>query len=418
MSALEARPSCRDCGRPIAGACFCDRITQLPTRTRILLLQHPRERHMAIGTARMAHLALPGSRLRVGLDFADDPDVRAALEGSSATYVLFPGPGTLPVEDLPRDLPISLIVLDGTWWQARKLLRLNPAIAGLPRVAFRPRKPSDYLIRREPADFCVSTVEALAEVLRVLEPEGARFERLLDPFHAMVERQRWFQTEVRASRHHRPPRLRGDSPRRSLAARLARDWSRLVCVHGEANAWPRHHPAREAPETIHWVAHRPATVETFEAVVAPRRVLATATPQHVELAAERLRAGSTVQDWHDAWREFTRPDDVLVLWGTFYRGLAAADGLSLAFPTLDLRVEASRVLRRRVGTVEKSMAELEATPVPLGLPGRGGRRLAAIVGALESLRIPPESRERASSASQALLSGATRGAGSPDEAGA
>jgi DTW domain-containing protein YfiP len=400
----SARPLCRGCGRAlvawvpaaesadasrvaVAGACFCDRITVLPTRTRILLLQHPREQRVAIGTARMAQLALPNSRLRVGLDFAEDPEVLAVLAQSHATYVLFPGPDASPIEQLPRDRGISLVVLDGTWWQARKLLKLNPAIAGLPRVAFLPYKPSAYVIRREPADFCVSTIEALAAVLTVLEPEGDRFGRLLDPFYAMVERQQWFQAEVRSSRHHfaRRPSV---SPQNALAARLDADWSRLVCVHGEANAWPRHHPAREVPETVHWVAHRPATAETFEAVMAPRQVLASATPEHVELSPERLRAGCTRQQWHDAWKGFTRPGDILVMWGTYYRDLAAADGLPLAVPSMNLRDEVSRLLRRRFGPVEASMAALGAKPTPLALPGRAGRRLAALVGALESLRAP------------------------------
>jgi DTW domain-containing protein YfiP len=361
----------------------------MPTRTRILLLQHPRERRVAIGTARMAQLALPNSRLRVGLKFADDPEVSAILAQSTATYVLFPGPDAMPVQQLPRDRDATLIVLDGTWWQARKLLKLNPAIAALPRIAFRPGKPSAYLIRRQPAAFCVSTIEALAEVLEVLEPAGRRFESLLDPFHAMVERQRRFQTEVHASRHH-VSRRPGVSPRNSLAARLAASWSRLVCVHGEANAWPRHHPARETPETVHWVAHRPATAETFEAVMAPRHVLAEATPEHLELSPERLRAGCTRQQWHDAWTGFTKPNDILVMWGTYYRDLAAADGLPLAVPSMNLRDEATRLLRRRFGTVEASMAALGATPTPLALAGRGGRRLGALVGALESLRAGTE----------------------------
>lgn len=348
------------------------------------MLQHPRERNMPIGTARMAHRSLAGSRLRVGVDFARDPEVRAAVLHAD-TYVLFPGAGALSVERLPRDRAITLIVLDGTWWQARKLLRLNPAIAHLPRVGFLPQKPSAYVIRREPADFCVSTIEALTEVLTELEPEGGRFESLLDPFHAMVERHLWFRTQVHASRH-RAARRETVPPRTVLAARFAADWSRLVCVHGEANAWPRHHPARREPETVHWVAHRPATCETFEAVLAPRQVLAPATPDHVELSSERLRAGGTVQEWRDAWMEFTKPDDILVMWGTYYRGLAAADGLPLKFHSVDLRVEASRMMRRRLGTIEASMATLGATPAQLPLDGRGGRRLASLVGALDSLR--------------------------------
>jgi len=368
------------------GVCFCDRITMLPTRTRILMLQHPRERNIGIGTARMAHLALPDSRLRVGLDFAEDPEVRAAVR-QPGTYVLFPGPDALPAERLPRDRAITLVVLDGTWSQARKLLRLNPAIASLPQVAFHPRRPSGYLIRKEPAEFCVSTIEALAEVLGVIEPDGSRFERLLDPFHAMVERQQWFQTEVGASRHcHAPRRRRADS-RSALAARLEADWSRLVCIHGEANSWRRDDPSRQDPETVHWVAHRAATTETFEAVVAPRRVMAPATSSHVELPTERLRGGSTLQAWHRAWREFSRPDDMLVVWGTFYRDLAVTDGLPLALPTVDLREEAAKVLRRRVGTLDTCTAALGATPPRLGLAGRGGRRLDALVGALQFLRV-------------------------------
>jgi hypothetical protein len=287
---------------------------------------------------------------------------------------------------LPRDRDVTLVVLDGTWSQARKLLRVNPAIAALPRVAFRPHAPSAYVIRREPADFCVSTIEALAAVLTVLEPDGGPFARLLDPFHAMVERQKRFETEVGASRH-RFARRAQVSPRKALAARLAARWARLVCVHGEANAWPRHHPAREEPETVHWVAHRPSTAETFEAIVAPRRGLASDTPQHVELPAERLRAGGTVPQWREAWKGFARPDDILVMWGSYYRDLAAADGLPLAVPSMNLRDEVSRLLGRRFGTVEASMAPLGATAAPLALPGRGGRRLAALVGALESLAL-------------------------------
>jgi DTW domain-containing protein len=417
MTMLEPRRSCARCHRPLVawvpegsavddgrtgatpatvtrvavpGACFCDRITLLPTRTRILLLQHPRERRMGIGTARLAHLALPGSELRVGVDFAQDEVVRAAAFGEAPAYLLFPGASAQPVEQLPRDRAITLVVLDGTWSQARKLLAQNPALAGLPRVAFTPRRPSGYLIRKQPADFCVSTIEALAEVLQAIEPAAGEVggfdgERLLDPFRAMVERQVWFETAVRARRHLRPVRTR--DPRRSrLADRLVGLGARLVCVQGEANAWSRRDPQRQEPETIHWVAHRPATGETYQALVLPRRPLAPATTKHVELTEAQIGGGVDHQRWHEQWRAFARPDDVLCTWGDFYRGLAVADGLPLAADTIDLRIEVTSMLRRRVGTIEDCLASLGAEPAPLGLPGRGGRRLAGLVGVLENLR--------------------------------
>ena len=68
----------------------------LETRTRVLLLQHPRERRTPIGTARLAHLCLPGSELHVGVDFDNNPDVLAALAAAEAAgrpaHLLFPGP--------------------------------------------------------------------------------------------------------------------------------------------------------------------------------------------------------------------------------------------------------------------------------------------------------------------------------------
>jgi hypothetical protein len=275
-----------------------------------------------------------------------------------------------------------LIVLDGTWANARKLLTANPALAALPRVSFQPQRPSDYGIRRQPAPFCVSTIEALAEVLAVLEPDGGPFERLLDPFRAMVERQLWFEREVHAHRHHHRP---GPTLRARVGARLEAEWSRWLCVQGEANAWPRRDPDRQEPETIHWVAHRPSTGETFEAVVAPRRPLAPSTPAHVGLSSEALLAGESEGSWRARWKDFLRPDDRLVTWGNFYRSLAAAEGLPLPAAALDLRVEASRALRRRLGTVEECVAVLESVPASLGLPGRGGRRLEALVAGLAGL---------------------------------
>jgi len=66
---------------------------------------------------------------------------------------------------------------------------------------FTPRRRSDYdRIRKEPADFCVSTIEALTEVLNVLEPDGAPFDPLLLPFRTMVDRQERFATEVAGAR--------------------------------------------------------------------------------------------------------------------------------------------------------------------------------------------------------------------------
>ena len=386
MTLPASRDVCRRCRRPSV-VCYCAHLPRLPTRTRVLVLQHPRERRVGIGTARMAHLALPNSILRVGIHFASDPVVTATLAGSAPSYLLFPGPAARDIRTLAIDEPITLVVVDGTWSQARTLVRVNPALAALPRIAFVPRRPSDYRIRREPADFCVSTIEALTEVLNVLEPDGVPFDPLLDPFRAMVDRQERFATEIRSSRHQRRERVAPRNQRPPLGARLAADWSRLVCIQGEANGWPVHHPDRQDPEMVHFVACRPASGETYEAVVAPRRPLAPQTPHHIELPVERLRHGHSVDDWRRSWQAFSRPDDLLVQWGTFYANLARSDGVALPQQRIDLRGELTQSsLRQRGGTLEECVARLGAPVISLGLDGRGGRRLAALVAVLQALR--------------------------------
>jgi DTW domain-containing protein len=387
------RSVCERCRRPTV-VCYCAHIPTLPTRTKIVLLQHPRERRMGIGTAHMAHLALPNSIVRVAYDFARDPVVQAILteRSPSPVAVLFPGPDARDVATLPPGEPLTLIVIDGTWSQARSLLRSNPALAALPRVAFAPRKPSDYRIRRQPAEFCVSTIEALAEVLSILEPPGLSFDRLLDPFRAMVKQQEYFATEVRSRRHQAFAAARALEGPPRFDARLRNLWSRIVCVQGEANAWPISEPSRPRPEIIHWTAYRPATGETYEAIVSPREPLGPATPLHVGLSAEQIMGGVDIDTWRKSWQDFRKDDDILLAWGLYYAGVAQEDGLFLGdakvadnSDIIDVRAEITRYLQARVGTVDRCLERLEGSPVLLDVCGRAGRRLSALGGVVRSV---------------------------------
>jgi len=349
----------------------------------VLILQHPRERDVGIGTARLARLSLSNVVLRSDVDFGSDPVVQQAIALGNA-YVLFPGEDAVAVESARLPAPITLIVLDGTWWQAQKLLRANPALATLPRLRLTPARPSLYgEIRREPADHCVATIEAIAHVLGYLEGDVERFAQLLRPFAAMVDRQRYFATEVATGRQHRN---RGPRPRRDPIHPILRTRrGDIVCVHGEANAWPRLHPQHEPPETVHWLARRLETGEAFESVIRPRRRLAPSTCYHIRLPAETLAGGNTWQGFVDSLSAFVRPTDVLLTWGHFPVATLVADGYRLTTATLDVRPIATKALGQRIGTVEDCLAKLGSTPPSPCGAGRGGERLAllcAIAGRL------------------------------------
>jgi hypothetical protein len=121
--------------------------------------------------------------------------------------------------------------------------------------------------------------------------------------------------------------------------------------------------------------------------VAPRHPLAPLTPRHIELPFERLMAGGSVESWQRSWQAFCPPDSVVVQWGSFYASLAAADGLTIPPRRIDLRGELTQSsLRVRGGTLEDCAVQLGLSVAPPALDGRGGRRLAALVALVTSLR--------------------------------
>lgn len=381
------RPTCPRCRRP-ARTCYCDGLHPVPTRTRVVFLQHPRERRVPIGTARLAHLALANSELHVGVHFAESPRVaRLVEERSGDVALLFPSDAPAeagPVPVSPARPPSTLVVIDGTWPQARKLLKENPSLLGLPRLGLRPGRPSNYRIRREPAAHCLSTVEAVAEVLGHLEGEPARFQPMLRAFERMVD----FQLDGRATRVG-PPRTRSRKvrPARQWAPpELLRQLDRLVLVYGEANAPAFHAVERFAPELIHLGAVRPSTGQRFEAVLAPRQALSAPIPRYVELPVQRLLDGETVASALERWAAFAGEGAVLGVWGTFVLDLLRSAG-DPPRTSIDLRQASARWLGcRKPGGVENAAATLAApAPTASGAAGRCGRRLGALERVLQGL---------------------------------
>lgn len=162
----------------------------IATRTKIVVLQHPRERDVAIGTARMASMCLPNSELHVGVRWVGTPTLARILgDPSHPPALLFPSADAIDIADDPPRGPITLVVVDGTWGQARRVVRDNAPLAALPRYGFVAPAPSQYRIRREPDVAYMSTIEALVHVLGALEGDPERFRPMLAPFHAMVRTQ-------------------------------------------------------------------------------------------------------------------------------------------------------------------------------------------------------------------------------------
>ncbi len=209
------REQCRRCLRA-ASVCNCAKLEPFTPRFKPVLLQHPKERKNNIGTARITHLCLANSRLIAGTEFDGHPDVEAILnEPANRCVVLFPGEAAIDLDALgPEPLPALLnfletsspspssfpqlvvFVIDGTWAQAKGMLRKSTRLGTLPRVSFRPAEPSNYRVRKQPNPLCLSTIEASHRLVRILDPESDP-SILLKLFDDMVERQIAFASRGR-----------------------------------------------------------------------------------------------------------------------------------------------------------------------------------------------------------------------------
>ena len=182
-----SRINCPQCRRP-EPYCVCQYIAKVSSTTRVLILQHPEEDRHPFNTGRLAALSLKNCDLWVGEQFSG---LSAELAKFSSVYLLFPGESAKTPPTLAEhvaDKPTLLIVPDGTWRKAGKILYANPELESLPRVKLGPGNPSRYRIRKAPKPEAVATIEAIVRTLEVWEPERD-FLPVLKPFEVLVEQQ-------------------------------------------------------------------------------------------------------------------------------------------------------------------------------------------------------------------------------------
>jgi DTW domain-containing protein len=201
----SAEQDCPRCAKPPA-LCVCAGVEPVDNRIAVLILQHPQEQDRALGTARLTALHLKHATLKVGLSWPNlgkalgrsvDPrrwavlylgSARAAALAEGEEVVLLDRDGNALARPAHAMAEIEgVIVLDGSWSQAKALWWRNPWLLKCRRVVLGPRHPSRYgKLRREPRRDGLSTIEATALLLSRLEarPEIERalvggFDRLL-----------------------------------------------------------------------------------------------------------------------------------------------------------------------------------------------------------------------------------------------
>jgi DTW domain-containing protein YfiP len=183
---VPVRTRCYGCFRPVS-ECYCDAIPSIENQTQLLIVQHSRERDHPFNTARMVRQGLTNSKLICGTNQALS---KMQLPIRARSGLLYPSHDARTLSDLsPAEKPDQLVIVDGTWSQAKTMVRDIEQLAALPQYQLSPTQPGQYRIRLEPTDTSLSTVEAAVAALRELEPETQGFDQLLGAFELMVQKQ-------------------------------------------------------------------------------------------------------------------------------------------------------------------------------------------------------------------------------------
>lgn len=200
---------CQPCEKPVK-LCVCAAVAPVANRVHVLILRHPQEQDRVLGTARLTVRQLENATLKTGLSWANlgkalgrpvaDPKKWGVLYlGTQKTAAPLP-PRPLTVlnrkgepaaeQDVLHDIE-GIVLLDGNWAQAKALWWRNAWMLKCRRLVLQPPRESFYgNLRKEPRKESVSTIEAAAYTLAALEEDAAVADRILVPFHALLDKAR------------------------------------------------------------------------------------------------------------------------------------------------------------------------------------------------------------------------------------
>ncbi len=170
--------------------CVCDAMPSISLRTKIALVIHHRELSRNSNTGLLALRALLNSQVRIRGASRESLDLTDLLTPEYRTFLFFPSAdaveldGALVAQD---SRPIQLIVPDGTWRQARKILSRHAELKELPRVRISTPNHSTFQLRAQSRPERMATLQAVAQALGVIESRAVQAQ-LMKLYHLKIGR--------------------------------------------------------------------------------------------------------------------------------------------------------------------------------------------------------------------------------------
>lgn len=115
------------------------------------------------------------------------------------SLLLFPSKNSVPLQDIDNTAgPYTLVLIDGTWPQSKGIYNSSKILQNMKQVKLTSTGNSCYVVRTQPADGCLSTLETAAKALSVLENDAKYADLLIEPLNVLCK----YQIENGAVTHH------------------------------------------------------------------------------------------------------------------------------------------------------------------------------------------------------------------------
>jgi len=182
---ITRRETCYRCWRKKT-LCFCEHILPFTTKAEFILLRHPKEaKKQKLGTGRLTHAAMKNSRIITDVNFDDNRQMQAIIRDPNRHVMLmYPAPDALAIDQyhelpvplvtplLTQEKTLTILLLDATWPCAKKMMKLSTCLHHLPKVSFGKTYKGRFLIKHQPDENCLSSLETIYYALQGLKQMG------------------------------------------------------------------------------------------------------------------------------------------------------------------------------------------------------------------------------------------------------
>jgi len=168
---VSNREFCYKCYRP-ATSCMCKYIKQINTKTKFIILMHPKEfKKTKNGTGQFTKNSLINCELYIGIDFSKHKRINQIIEDeNNECFLLYPHEKShnLSNERINTNKNIVIFIVDSTWACSKKLIKQSINLHKLKMLSFTVEKKSQFKIKEQPNEYCLSTIESTQYILKLL----------------------------------------------------------------------------------------------------------------------------------------------------------------------------------------------------------------------------------------------------------